>query len=120
MKIIGLMPNKKEEKELKRVIDDITLLNNYTDLFQNFKEENYDVLLIWAEEIRKDILLELISRALEIKEEILIYVLSDKGDMPIVAGAILAGAIDYILKPYDLNKLFLQINRDKNNVTAQA
>jgi DNA-binding NtrC family response regulator len=103
MKIIGLMPNKKEEKELKRVIDDITLLNNYTDLFQNFKEENYDVLLIWAEEIRKDILLELISRALEIKEDILIYVLNDKGDMPLVAGAISAGAIDYILKPYDLN-----------------
>ncbi len=37
MKIIGLMPNKKEEKELKRVIVDITLLNNYTELFQNFK-----------------------------------------------------------------------------------
>lgn len=116
MKIIGLMPNKKEEKELKRVIVDITLLNNYTELFQNFKEENYDVLLIWAEEIRKDILLELISRALEIKEDILIYVLNDKGDMPLVAGAISAGARDYVMKPYDLNKLFLQINRDKNNL----
>lgn len=120
MKIIGLMPNRREEKEIKRVIDHITLLDNYTDLFENLKEGSFDVLLLWADEIKDELLMEFITRALQIDKDLLIYVLGEKIKLNLLAGVMACGAKDYILKPYDIQKLIVTIERDKNNLKSAA
>ena len=72
MKILGLLPNKREEKEIRRVIENITLLDNYTELFEKLKSDYFEVLLLWTDEIKEDLLLELIFRAKEINKELLV------------------------------------------------
>lgn len=116
MKIIGLLPNKREEKEIKRVIDDITLLDNYTDFFDRLKENKYEVILIWSDEVKEELLVELITRSLEIDKELFIYVIGEKIKLNLVAGVMAAGAKDYILKPFDINKLLSTIEREKNDL----
>lgn len=120
MNIIGLMPNKKEEKEIKRVIENITLLDIYTDLFENLRNNNYDILLLWSDEIKEELLMEIISRVMQIQNKILVYVLGERANLNIVAGVIACGAKDYILKPYDLQKLLTTIQRDKNKLKNDA
>ena len=75
MKILGLLPNKREEKEIRRVIENITLLDNYTELFEKLKSDYFNILLLWTDEIKEELLLELIFRAKEINKELLITVL---------------------------------------------
>lgn len=112
MKILGLMPNKREEKEIKKLIEEIIFYDNYTELFETLKEVSYEVLLIWSDELNAEILIELIKRVKEINADILIYVLGEKASMNLVAGAISAGAIDYILKPYDVQKLYQSLEKE--------
>lgn len=121
MKILGLLPNKREEKEIRRVIENITLLDNYTELFEKLKSDYFDILLLWTDEIKEDLLLELIFRAKEINKELLVYVLGEKASIQLVAGSISAGAKDYILKPYDVQKLIFTLERDlKKNQTKSS
>lgn len=121
MKILGLLPNKREEKEIRRVIENITLLDNYTELFEKLKSDYFEVLLLWTDEIKEDLLLELIFRAKEINKELLVYVLGEKASIQLVAGSISAGAKDYILKPYDVQKLIFTLERDlKKNQTKSS
>ena len=120
MKIIGLMPNRREEKEIKRVIEDITLLDNYTELFENLKEGSYDALLLWADEIKEELLMEFITRTLEIDRDMLVYVMGEKIKLNLVAGVMACGAKDYILKPYDIQKLVVTIEREKNNLKSSV
>ncbi|MBP6409329.1 MAG: hypothetical protein KA299_11370, partial [Fusobacteriaceae bacterium] len=112
MKILGLLPNKREEKEIRRVIENITLLDNYTELFEKLKSDYFNILLLWTDEIKEELLLELIFRAKEINKELLVYVLGEKASIQLVAGSISAGAKDYILKPYDVQKLIFTLERD--------
>ena len=118
MKILGLLPNKREEKEIRRVIENITLLDNYTELFEKLKSDYFNILLLWTDEIKEELLLELIFRAKEINKELLVYVLGEKASIQLVAGSISAGAKDYILKPYDVQKLIFTLERDlkKNQI----
>ena len=121
MKILGLLPNKREEKEIRRVIENITLLDNYTELFEKLKLDYFDILLLWTDEIKEELLLELILRAKEINKELLVYVLGEKASIQLVAGSISAGAKDYILKPYDVQKLIFTLERDlKKNQTKSS
>lgn len=122
MKILGLLPNKREEKEIRRVIENITLLDNYTELFEKLKSDYFDILLLWADEIKEELLLELIFRAKEINKELLVYVLGEKASIQLVAGSISAGAKDYILKPYDVQKLIFTLERDlkKNQIKSSG
>ena len=120
MKILGLLPNKREEKEIRRVIENITLLDNYTELFEKLKSDYFDILLLWTDEIKEELLLELILRTKEINKELLVYVLGEKASIQLVAGSISAGAKDYILKPYDVQKLIFTLERDlkKNQIKS--
>ena len=88
MKILGLLPNKREEKEIRRVIENITLLDNYTELFEKLKSDYFNILLLWTDEIKEELLLELIFRAKEINRELLVYVLGEKASIQLVAGSI--------------------------------
>ena len=88
MKILGLLPNKREEKEIRRVIENITLLDNYTELFEKLKSDYFNILLLWTDEIKEELLLELIFRAKEINKELLVYVLGEKASIQLVAGSI--------------------------------
>ena len=122
MKILGLLPNKREEKEIRRVIENITLLDNYTELFEKLKSDYFNILLLWTDEIKEELLLELIFRAKEINKELLVYVLGEKASIQLVAGSISAGAKDYILKPYDVQKLIFTLERDlkKNQIKSSG
>ena len=122
MKILGLLPNKREEKEIRRVIENITLLDNYTELFEKLKSHYFNILLLWTDEIKEELLLELIFRAKEINKELLVYVLGEKASIQLVAGSISAGAKDYILKPYDVQKLIFTLERDlkKNQIKSSG
>ena len=122
MKILGLLPNKREEKEIRRVIENITLLDNYTELFEKLKSDYFNILLLWTDEIKEELLLELIIRAKEINKELLVYVLGEKASIQLVAGSISAGAKDYILKPYDVQKLIFTLERDlkKNQIKSSG
>lgn len=122
MKILGLLPNKREEKEIRRVIENITLLDNYTELFEKLKSDYFNILLLWTDEIKEELLLELIFRAKEINRELLVYVLGEKASIQLVAGSISAGAKDYILKPYDVQKLIFTLERDlkKNQIKSSG
>lgn len=112
MKILGILPSKKEEKELRRVIDNITLLDNYTELFENIKSDYFEIVLLWADELKEELIFEIIHRIKEINNELLIYVLGEKTQISLVAGVMSAGAKDYIQKPYDIQKIILNIRRD--------
>ena len=122
MKILGLLRNKREEKEIRRVIENITLLDNYTELFEKLKSDYFNILLLWTDEIKEELLLELIFRAKEINKELLVYVLGEKASIQLVAGSISAGAKDYILKPYDVQKLIFTLERDlkKNQIKSSG
>lgn len=122
MKILGLLPNKREEKEIRRVIENITLLDNYTELFEKLKSDYFNILLLWTDEIKEELLLELIFRAKEINKELLVYVLGEKASIQLVAGSISAGAKDYMLKPYDVQKLIFTLERDlkKNQIKSSG
>ena len=122
MKILGLLPNKREEKEIRRVIENITLLDNYTELFEKLKSDYFNILLLWTDEIKEELLLELIFRAKEINKELLVYVLGEKASIQLVAGSISAGAKDYILRPYDVQKLIFTLERDlkKNQIKSSG
>ena len=122
MKILGLLPNKREEKEIRRVIENITLLDNYTELFEKLKSDYFNILLLWTDEIKEELLLELIFRAKEINKELLVYVLGEKASIQLVAGSISAGAKDYMLTPYDVQKLIFTLERDlkKNQIKSSG
>ena len=122
MKILGLLPNKREEKEIRRVIENITLLDNYTELFEKLKSDYFNILLLWTDEIKEELLLELIFRAKEINRELLVYVLGEKASIQLVAGSISAGAKDYMLKPYDVQKLIFTLERNlkKNQIKSSG
>ena len=53
MKILGLLPNKREEKEIIKVIESITFIYNYSEISNYLREEKPDVILFWNFEIRK-------------------------------------------------------------------
>ena len=69
MKILGLLPNKREEKEIRRVIENITLLDNYTELFEKLKSDYFNILLLWTDEIKE----ECLKRVAKLTEKVTMY-----------------------------------------------
>ena len=120
MKILGLLPNKREEKEITKVIDSITFIYNYSEISNYLREEKPDVILFWNFEINEELMVEIIQRIKTVSQKSLIYVLGEKGTINLVAGAIWAGAKDYILKPYDLNKILYTIERDFEKIQRNS
>ena len=120
MKVLGLLPNKREEKEIIKVIESITFIYNYSEISNYLREEKPDVILFWNFEINEELMVEIIQRIKTVSPQALIYVLGEKGTINLVAGAIWAGAKDYILKPYDLNKILYTIERDFEKIQRNS
>ena len=120
MKILGLLPNKREEKEIIKVIESITFIYNYSEISNYLREEKPDVILFWNFEINEELMVEIIQRIKTVSPQALIYVLGEKGTINLVAGAIWAGAKDYILKPCDLKKILYTIERDFEKIQRNS
>lgn len=115
------MLSKKEEDELSgKFQDDIGFIDNFSDVFEEVKNNKPDVIVLEGDELSYEKLLEVIERIINFHKKAIIFVVGERSNMKIVAGSIKAGAYDYILKPFDPDTLVKRVEKAVKDLKLKA
>lgn len=118
-----------DEKGIRNTLRDILEYEKYTvdeasdgvEGLDKIKSNDYDVVFCDIKMPKMDGM-ELLEKALEVKEGLPIVVISGHGNTETAVEAVKKGAFDYIAKPPDLNRLLITVRNalDKGNLVTET
>lgn len=108
------------ENELKDELEsnfenELKFAENITSFMELLKERKYDCIVIDETNLQQDALINLVKKITETHKKSVIIILGETSNLKLVAGAIRAGAYDYILKPIspkEVNKILEKAVKD--------
>ncbi len=115
------MLSKKEEDELQgKFQGNIGFIDNFSDVFEEVKNNKPDVIILEGDELSYVKLLEVIERIINFHKKAIIFIVGERSNMKIVAGSIKAGAYDYILKPFNVDTLTKIVEKAVKDLKLKA
>lgn len=100
MTLLGFRLENGLKEELENNFEnELRFADNISNFMELLKERKYDSIVIDETNLQQDALINLVKKVSEIHKKAVIIVIGETSNLKIVAGAIKAGAYDYILKP---------------------
>ncbi len=118
-----------DEKAIRKTLSEILSFENYKvdeacdgeEGLKKFKESSYDVVLCDIKMPKIDGL-EFLQKAVEVKSDVPIIMISGHGNIETAVEAVKKGAYDFIQKPPDLNRLLITIRNamERNTLVSET
>ena len=109
MTLLGFRLENELRDELESNFEnELRFAENITSFMDLLKERKYEAIVIDETNLQQEALVNLVKKIIETHKRSVIVILGETSNLKLVAGAIKAGAYDYILKPIspkEINKI---------------